>query len=611
MPAARPRPLLLPLVVPCLLACAALTTAPAADPSDSSPGSTPERSAATGEDRPALQAAMDAGMEAMRAADADPHRAVDAAIAFSRALAIAQHLGETDTVCELQADIFWCKKRMNLDQIQDYLAHKDSAAQQAFSTAKTVMETTVPVEEAGAYLNRANAFREAHPDDHFQIAIQFSEIVERFPGTPEATTAASTFATEQAQYLTQVAKERSQEHEQLQEALTQARQTRFMLPPAVITGTRVAVPEATVLAQARSEVHRVYKQALGRARTPGQERALARRLLEDAEKSHDDAAAYHEMLVEARRLALQAEDYALVLTTCDRQAAAFQGPDAKALAAEALKAASSHATASAILTLYAHPKDAEANLAVGKWYCYRLNQWDEGIDLLRYGADPALAKAAGMEQAGPQNAEEQKTLGDAWYDIGHHAGASADRIGAWTRADHWYTTCVGAVSGITQSLVKRRIEEIERQLPVVITDWSNLTASQWQRLHAPVVVVSARTDRSDSSRTVTADTPVRVVPCPSDTWDWSDGMGHTFTCGAAGGTPPFSPPRRGGRRGSAYVADNAGDVEGALGMQINDELIETAGIVRKPGHLWLVPINPWGLSGDGEIRVKLVPITDE
>src|SRR4051794_26715216 len=142
--------------------------------------------AAAAADREAADSAAAAGLAAMREADGDPHKGVDAAIAFSHALAVYKQLGDADAVCEMQANIFWCKKRMNMSDLQDYVAHKGSGAVADYAAAKKVIETEVPVSEAVAYLERARKYQTANADKHFNVAIRFSEIVERFPDTPEA-----------------------------------------------------------------------------------------------------------------------------------------------------------------------------------------------------------------------------------------------------------------------------------------------------------------------------------------------------------------------------------------------------------------------------------------
>jgi hypothetical protein len=562
--------------------------------------------ASLADQRAAAAAAAANGMAAMKDADAEPHRAVDAAIAFSRALAIDTALGDTDAVCEMQADIFWCKKRMNLQDLQDYLAHKDAKARADFTVAQAVMDKSVSVDEAATYLDRAEKYRAANPELHYQVAIRYSEVVERFPGTAQASTAAATFAHEQSAYLSQVSAERAAEHAELQREIAHARDTRFTTPPAVVAGQRIDAPSRADRDAALTTVRSLYRAQYARARHDSDKRALARRLAEDAEKSRDNAPAYQAMLEESSRFAEEVEDYGLILEDCDRLAAAFAGPDAHALAKDVLTRMSLHPTAKAILALLENPRDKAANAVVGKYFCYSLGRWEDGLPMLAIGGDAALAKAADMEEAKPASAEEQRLVGDAWYELGKKGGET-DRVGAWTRAQHWYQECEASLSGINQGVVQRRLDECERVLPAVITDWSHLTASQWNHIKARVVSVDAHFDRCDGECTLDGGA-IRVVPCPDDTWTWS-AAGHDFTCDAAGGKPPFPQPRNArGRRGGAV--DNS-HPQGSLTAQVESGPHLELGRIQGIGHLWLCPENPWMLTGNGVIRVKIVPIDDD
>src|SRR4051812_645758 len=51
-----------------------------------------------------------AGKQAMAAANDDPSRSIDAAVAFSQAIRYYEQANDTEAVCDLEADIFWCQK---------------------------------------------------------------------------------------------------------------------------------------------------------------------------------------------------------------------------------------------------------------------------------------------------------------------------------------------------------------------------------------------------------------------------------------------------------------------------------------------------------------------
>src|SRR5271170_2932355 len=58
-----------------------------------------------------------AGKQAMQDSNADPSRSVAAAVSFSKAIKYYEAAGDIDKVCDLEANIFWCKKRMNIEDV--------------------------------------------------------------------------------------------------------------------------------------------------------------------------------------------------------------------------------------------------------------------------------------------------------------------------------------------------------------------------------------------------------------------------------------------------------------------------------------------------------------
>jgi len=61
------------------------------------------------------------------------------------------------------------------------------------------------------------------------------------------------------------------------------------------------------------------------------------------------------------------------------------------------------------------PKDADANLTLGEYYCLFKGDWDRGLRYLAAGSDPALQTPAAADLAGPTDAAAQAALGDQWW----------------------------------------------------------------------------------------------------------------------------------------------------------------------------------------------------
>jgi hypothetical protein len=567
------------------------------------------------------------GMQAMKDADADPHRGVDAALAFSHAMHCYEQLGDVDAVCEMQADIFWCKKRMNLDDLQAYIAKKGPMAQRDFGAAQQVMSKQVPVDQAKDYLDRADKYRAANPDKHFEVAIRYSEIVERFPDTDQAKAATAVFTKEQSAYLAQVSEERKKEQEQLKAELAEARKTRFMSPPTVAAGAQSPIPDKGTQAAALDTVKKAYKDDYTRAKKDYQKRALARKLAAEGEKSKDDSAVYYVMLDESQKLAMDSEDYETLLSDIEHLGASFQGFDQAAAKKAAMKKINKP-TAQLILKLLDDPNDKAANATVGKFFCYNIARWDLGLPMLSAGADADLHKVAEMELGNPKDPNEKKQTADAWYEVGKKA-SGADKVGAWGRAQHWYIEVMPSLSGISKNMTEKRMDEIDTILPPVITDYDNITPKQWDKLKGSVVTVEARVDRSDGHITLSAGERVRVVPHPTDQWHftgggWSEDIdvtykGLVYRHYSSGGSGNSNGGGNGNGNGGGTGSSSSGFSwygngkfhDCCMSLKVGDSEEQLPGIVKGPGHLWIMPHNNDGRLGSGTIRVKLVPVADD
>jgi len=516
-------------------------------------------------DQDDADAAAAQGLQAMRDADGDHHRAVDAAISFSHALAIYKQLGEIDQVSDMQSSIFWCKKDMDINDLQDYLAKKGSAASSEFVAAQAVIDTVVPPSAADAYLARAQQFQSAHPQDHFQVAIHFSEIVERFPNTPAAATASPIFQKEETAYLNQVEQERTAEKAQLAQAIEQITTTRFMVPPAVTAGS-TAIPSDDAQDKALTAIKAAYKDAYS-VHTPPGKRALSQRLLDESDANQDNAAYVYMMLAESARLAAESAQWETVFAAVEKQGAIFAGFDIQAHKIQVLARVRSDPVAAAIITLLKNPKDKDANLTAGRSFCFGLQRWDLGLPMLANSSGD-MRHVAQMELANPTEPGQQHSVADLWYTLGTHAGG-ADKIAEWTRAQTWYRSCQSGLGAIGQAEVGRRLDALEDALPMVITDYDQLTPKQWNRMAGREVEIDNKDDRGDGEIEVSESHPVRVVPFPDD-------------------------------RGKMYFQ------VGSLGGR------QEAGVLSGEGHLWVIPTQHHPEIRDlSTIRFKVVPVAPQ
>jgi hypothetical protein len=145
--------------------------------------------------------------------------------------------------------------------------------------------------------------------------------------------------------------------------------------------------------------------------------------------------------------------------------------------------------------LKAQPDDSEASLVAGRWYCFRLNDWEAGLKLLAKGSDPSLKAAAAAElSAQPSQAKELIAGGDAWWNLAEKS-ASVDRTTIRRHAAELYQKGVASVAGLEKTKVEMRIEQakagdrpLRRQAgeEAAWTDWKDLfdgkTLNGWKQL---------------------------------------------------------------------------------------------------------------------------------
>ena len=97
-----------------------------------------------------------------------------------------------------------------------------------------------------------------------------------------------------------------------------------------------------------------------------------------------------------------------------------------------------------LATLQTNPDDPAANLAVGKFLCLAMHDWEKGISYLAKSADARLKDAAEKDVKAVKGSEiEQVAAGDAWYDLAGQTNADA-KVALQMRANYWYGTAARA-----------------------------------------------------------------------------------------------------------------------------------------------------------------------
>ena len=165
-----------------------------------------------------------------------------------------------------------------------------------------------------------------------------------------------------------------------------------------------------------------------------------------------------------------AEEYALALSLCELAKSsahkARQGPLAKELAAKIedfqkrQRAFQEYQAAWALMQ--DDPAEPAANLAAGRYLCLVKGDWKRGVPMLALGSDAALKAVALMELRGADPAEQQASIGDAWWDAAEtRQGAERDTLRL--RAGFWYRQAAPKLAGGLAGLkIKQRLAEVEK-----------------------------------------------------------------------------------------------------------------------------------------------------
>jgi len=208
----------------------------------------------------------------------------------------------------------------------------------------------------------------------------------------------------------------------------------------------------------REEITRTLFEAVARPLLSAARRDLAVEAIDQVEKAirDDDYEAAATLAKVANTLALKGID---ATTAKEAEALMAEVPLLKQQYESSLEAAKA---------LAADPANPQANLALGKYYCFfkREPRWTQGLPLLAKG-DDAVLKALAEAEAGvsaASEAAEKVELADQW----HEASNSVDkeiREQVRARAAYWYKQALGDLSGFTKTRVEKLLEEIDVPKP--------------------------------------------------------------------------------------------------------------------------------------------------
>ncbi len=107
-------------------------------------------------------------------------------------------------------------------------------------------------------------------------------------------------------------------------------------------------------------------------------------------------------------------------------------------------------------------EDPAANLIVGKFLCFVIADFEQGIPhLVRSGREPYASTAIADLAAAAGTPEGGMTAGDAWYALAESIRTSDKELvpGALLRARQWYERVFPQLSGLDKARIEKRIQE--------------------------------------------------------------------------------------------------------------------------------------------------------
>jgi hypothetical protein len=109
-----------------------------------------------------------------------------------------------------------------------------------------------------------------------------------------------------------------------------------------------------------------------------------------------------------------------------------------------------------------NPTEPAANLAAGRYLCFVKGDWDRGVPMLALGSDAKLKDVAVKDLRGANSAEEQASIGDAWWELAEtQQGSERDLLRL--RAGFWYQQAEPKLAGDLAGLkIKQRLEELKK-----------------------------------------------------------------------------------------------------------------------------------------------------
>ncbi len=365
------------------------------------------------------------GADALKLSQSDADAIVSAACFYGNASLAYEQAGNDEKATEMNSYLYWCKKKMTLQQMDAFLKGKEQSAAVIAKRMEELEKTSAA--DPQDYVRRAEAFAAAHPDEHLLIAVRFYEIADRFKGTD-----ASLNATDRSL-------------KEMQKIAVRSSAAKPPVSPAKNDSASSADSEKQL--KRKNDLKTLGEMALA-IKTPDE----ARQLLKAALALCDDAIAADDYAI-AEKAAASAQPLADAL----RDAAVVKQVHEKSAQIVNLKIEFSQVQKH-LQTLKTTPADPKANLAVGKYLCFVKDDWQKGLPLLAIGDDAVLKKLADVDTGGGQDAANWVALGDGWWEQGQKLSGMVRR-NVLHRSVGFYLKTSQTTAGLPKMKIDKHIAE--------------------------------------------------------------------------------------------------------------------------------------------------------
>ncbi|NRA36563.1 MAG: hypothetical protein HRU15_00340 [Planctomycetes bacterium] len=401
----------------------------------------------------------DQAMTAMEKMNDDSSKSVEAAVLLYKAKGIYAELESWPQVREVNSYIFFCKKKMNIDELDAYIAQlgrtQGDEVRKTFKLIEVETSQGLSTEDSALSYQEAEQFASDSPDEYLKIHMRFLEISER------AIESNSALAIKASRKSSDALQQWVQSQKQIGPA------SPFNKPKRTINllgeNAGFAVPGKKEIKTIKRGVQNKYKQQLSGSFIA----QFSTELYKTGKESLDQPAYAYVCVMQAAELALDknVNNISLAMDCLSFIEENFAVTDIGKMRMDVMKTSRS-AAGKAAVKLFADPDDEKSNTLVGLSYCLIGGNWEDGSIMLQKGDDDDLKRIAAMEVTKPSKASEQKQLADAWYELVGNKKFKSNKLAMLQRSVHWYATAVPQLMGISKDQADKRMLKAALILPI-------------------------------------------------------------------------------------------------------------------------------------------------